>query len=487
MTNIEEQYNKQAVKISSNGISGSGSIYQPSNPEYSYILTAKHCITEDGNFEIDKIQINRFLDDKSEEQLTIKNVYIHDEHDIAVLVVEKIKDVTTTSICRPSKDESVSIYGYPNFLNKKPETRQIIKCKISFARDLYYEITSEATLFTFEKSIPQTIIGLSGSGVYFEREGILSISGIFTKLKASDGAYNSFCMFSLDLFEKFIQEKQLQSLFSDDISNINKDPELMNKVFALTYNARSAQYYLIRPVDEILLNYLKNSKNIWISGDSGVGKTFLVLGNITKVNESPIHIDLTCSKLTNIDDYFEYINNELIAQTNLKKLSDKPSVYDKISDNLCEINSLSSQITIFVDEVPILAKDKFYEFLHGFIKIAERFTNIIKGAKKVNWIISTRIDPQNHLKDDTECLIDKQKGNKNFIFKNLNTWSNDELLNLLKMLQVSLNFTLSSETEIKIIEASKGLPGILKNVIERIILENCSIEDAIQLIKSENI
>lgn len=487
MDSIEEYYNKHAVKIISNGISGSGCIYQPSNPEYSYILTAKHCITENGHFDINKISINRFLENEAETKLKLKNVYINPDHDVAILTVDKIEDLGTTPTHRALKEESVSIYGYPNLLKNEKEPRQIIKCKISFSRELHYEITSDNMQFTFEKSVPDAIKGLSGSGVYYEDKGMLSVAGIFTKLKAPDGAYSSFCMYNLDLFEELTAKNKLQSLYSDNISNINKDPELLNKVFSLTYNSQSAQYYLVRKDDEVFLNYLNNSKNVWISGDSGVGKTFLVLGNITKVNETPIHIDLTCSQMDSIDEYFEYINVELINQSELTKQSNKSNIYDRISDNLCEINLQSNQITIFVDEVPILAKDKFYDFLSGFIKISERFTNLIKGTKNVNWIISTRIDPKDHLKDEVECLVNKQKAHKNFIFKNLNYWSEGELLSLLKMLQKSLNFTLSNETELNIIKISKGLPGIVKNVIERIILDDCTIEEAIKIVKAENI
>lgn len=147
----------------------------------------------------------------------------------------------------------------------------------------------------------------------------------------------------------------------------------------------------------------------------------------------------------------------------------------------------SNQIVIFVDEVPILEKEKFYDFLTGFVNVSERYTNLIKGAKNINWIISTRINPEEHLNNEEESLPNKLKAKKNFNFKNLDLWSNEELSSLMKSLQASLNFKLSNDTEKKIIALSKGLPGVSKSVIERLLLENCTIEEAIEIIKSENI
>jgi len=483
--NIEDLYNKHAVKIISGLIEGSGCIIQPACPDYSYIFTAKHCLTEDNTCDKETVQIKRF-NCCSEFTVIIHDIYLHTEYDIAIIKIDKIPELLQTTIHQPIKDQSVSIYGYPLLLKGQPETRENLNFNISFRRETHSELTSDKIQFTFEKSVPEAIIGFSGSGVFYEKDLGLCVVGILTKLKAPDGAYSKFCAFDIKLFEELICSKNLSSLYADNLSDINKDSTLQNKIFSISYNEHSEPYYQERDIDEKFLIYLNHSKNIWVSGQSGVGKTLLILRNLHNEDKEPVHIDLTCSGLDNIDQYFEYINNELIRQSNLENKSDKPTIYDKISDNLCEINSKLKDITIFVDEVPISDKDKFYDFISGFIKISERYSNINRIENKIKWIISTIIDPTVHI-NAGENSYHKQKAQKNFIFNNLTLWIDEELISLLNLLQKALTFSLSADTQNAVVKISEGLPGRVKSTIERVLLENCTIEEAIEMIKSENI
>lgn len=486
---------------------GSGVLFQPSTIDYTYILTAKHIFFDeiDNGRGVEKIEkkdgeivdICRLTanDDNwfSESiQFSIqknKNYFPHDEVDIAILKIdyksglerlileENIGNVSDYLIC-----------GFPNKL------RVNISISEKYTNhNLVRIISDNTTSFRAQLSIgtliQSDIIGMSGCGVLKIDNEHISLIGIQSKVPANN-ANGQIDFVPIKYFKEIITKNGLHTLNDldiNDFSNINRNWELINNVFSITYNSESEPYYLKRSIDETFINYLRSNKNVWINGVSSVGKTFLILGNLNTITKNPIRIDLTCSKLENIDDYFDYINNEIITQCNLKKLSQKKNIYEKISDNLCEINLQSNQILIFVDEVPILDKDKFYNFLTGFVSISERYTNLIQGVKHVNWVISTRINPEEHFNNEEDCLPNKQKAKKNFSFKSLDLWSDTELSNLLKLLQISLNFKLSDETEKKIITISKGLPGILKSVIERLLIENCTIDEAIEIIKSENI
>jgi hypothetical protein len=486
VSNTEDLFNKHAVKIIFNHSQGSGCIVQSGCPDYSYVFTAKHCLANDEVCNKEDIRITRLESNSDEISLTIYDVYLHPDLDIAIVKIEKISDLHQTSVIQPEKGQSVEVYGYPFLLKDQPEPRQNLKCSISFRRDTYSEITSDKTLFTFEKSIPDTIKGFSGSGVFYEKNKTIYIVGIFTKLKAQDGAYNSFCAFHIGVFEQLITANKLSSLFLDNFSHITRDYSLINNVFSISFSHESEPYYLEREIDKLFNNYLNSSKNIWISGHAGVGKTLLIVRNLEPIKKNSIHIDLTCSQLISIEDYFEYINNELINQSNLVRISERINIYEKISDNLCQINFTNVETIIFVDEVPISDKEKFYKFLTGFIIISERYSNLVKSELQIQWIISTRIDPFYHLQTDENCLPNKQKAVKNFIFKNFDLWRADELVSLMNLLQTTLNFTLSNITLDKILEVSNGLPGRLKSTIERVLIENCSIEQAIEMIRSEN-
>ena len=484
MSKIEDLYNKHAVKIICNGLEGSGCIVQPSCSDYSYIFTAKHCLIKDNALDRGLIQILRFNDKES--STIIQDIYLHSDFDIAIIKVNKISEFSESKIFLPSKGEMVSIYGYPSLLKAETEQRQNLNCRVSFCREHYFEITSENIQFTFEKSVPETIKGFSGSGVFYEQGGNLFISGILTRLKAIDGAYSSLSATHISLFEDLIKEHKLATIYADNLVNISRDFTLINNVFSISYNAQFAPYYQERAIDKIFINYLNNPKNVWISGPSGVGKTLLILRNLNMENKSPKHIDLTCTQFENINEYFEYINNELVRQCDLEIYSDKTIIYDRISDNLCNINAKLKDIIIFVDEVPISNKDKFYNFLSGFISISDRYSNLNRMDNKIKWIISTRIDPSIHMKTNESCHTNKSKAQKNFTFKNFDLWIDDDLSSLLYLLQKSLDFSLSLKTKNEIIEISKGLPGRLKSTIERVLLENCTIHEAIEIIKSEN-
>ena len=62
-----------------------------------------------------------------------------------------------------------------------------------------------------------------------------------------------------------------------------------------------------------------------------------------------------------------------------------------------------------------------------------------------------------------------------------------ELVDLLILLQESLNFLLSTVTTDTTIDISKGLPGRAKKVIENMIINDYTIDDAIEYVRMENI
>ncbi|SKC65744.1 trypsin-like serine peptidase [Ohtaekwangia koreensis] len=482
MPTIEQLYDDHAVRIICNGFEGSGCVVQPLASDFTYIFTAKHCLTETDKCNKEDIKVFRYLE--TDPIAEVLDVHLHQDLDIAIIVLKRISNLQTTRMAKAAKGSEVVIYGYPLLLKGKAEPRQNVMCRISFVRSTMFEITSEIVQFTFENAMPETIRGLSGSGIFVEQSGSLFLVGVLFKLKGKDGAYSSLCAYDIPVFEKFLVDSKLPPLELDDFSTVSKDYSLLNNVFSISFTSGSGKYYHERTVDAIFKNYLANPKNIWVSGHSGVGKTLLVLRNLSIENKKAKHIDLTCSVSGNIEDYFHYINNEIIAQCSLTLPSTKHNVFEKISDNLCQITN-NEDIIIFVDEVPISVKEKFYDFLASFIKVSERYANLNKSNNKVKWIICTRINPTVHLLSGDENHPNKIKAHKNFIFKNFDLWTDDELSSLLELLQSALNFSISFKSANEMIRTSEGLPGRLKSIVERVILEGGSVFDAISMIKSE--
>ncbi len=476
MSKIEDEYDKLAVKINSNGINGSGCIIQPTNSDCTYIFTAKHCLTEDGQVDNDKIEIsgsNRI----DEGSFKIQDVYLDNELDIAVIKINRLQKIETSLFKEPEKELSTYLYGYPKLLKGKS---QILSCKISFDRDNYSEIELSQSQVTFEKNSPDTLKGFSGSGIFHEVSDKVSIVGILTRLKAPDGAYNNVCAYHVNNFDKLIKSKGFPSIFEDYIDEIISDYS-----FSFTnYNPELEKHYLPREIDEQTKRLLLSPKNIWISGEPGVGKTLLINRNLRINRRDFISIDLTTSKLDDIAEYFRIINNEIVSQKKIENGSDIGNIYDKIAFNLTQIVN-HEELFLFVDEVPIRDTKIFSQFLSGFIKISEKYSNTSNGQNQIKWIISTRINPSEFIKNLNDCLVNGQKASKHFLFKPLDFWSSNELSLLIELLEKNLNFHLSSDTKKKIIEMCNGIPNPIKRVIELILIDNCNIDEAIQTAKTE--
>lgn len=476
MSKIEDKYDKLAVKINSNGINGSGCIIQPTYSDYSYIFTAKHCLTEDGQVDNDKIEISgsNGIDAGS---FKIQDIFLDDELDVAIIKIARLNNIETSLFIKPEKELSTYLYGYPKLLQGKS---QILSCKISFDRDNYSDIELSQSQVTFEKNSPDTLRGFSGSGIFHEKSGKVCVVGILTRLKAPDGAYNNVCAYHISNFDNLIKSKGFPSLFEDYIDEIISDYS-----FSFTnYNLELEKHYLQRDIDEQTKKLFLSPKNIWISGVPGVGKTLLINRNLRIDKRDYISIDLTTSKLDDIDEYFKIINNEIVYQKKIGNVSDLGNIYDKIASNLKQIVD-HEELFLFVDEVPIRDTTIFSQFLSGFIKISEKYSNTSNRQNQIKWIISTRIDPSEFVKNLNDCLVNGQKASKHFLFKPMDLWTPVELNSLIELLEKNLNFHFSGDTRKTIINMCNGIPNPIKRVIELILIDNCDIEEAIITAKTE--
>jgi hypothetical protein len=238
-------------------------------------------------------------------------------------------------------------------------------------------------------------------------------------------------------------------------------------------------------LDDVFNSYFSSSKHVWISGNSGIGKTNLVIRNL-RINQKPfVFIDLSTLHKKGIPEIFDYINNEITEQCEIQTCETKKDSIEKITSNLFTVLEKYTELILFIDEVPISDKEKFQEFANNFITISDLFFNKASTSLTFKWIISTRINPTLHFVKDDSCLSNFKKASKNFNFKNLDPWNASDLSRLLSLLELALNFCVDENIEQKIIDVANGFPGKLKDIIERMIIEDCSIGQAIEMIKNE--
>ena len=222
---ISEKYEQLAVKIKCGGIVGSGCLFQPDSDKFTYVLTAKHCLEGElvnkATFTKEDIIIKRFQAKEDDIPLTVIDFKLHEETDIAVIIVEYIKDLPSIGIAEPHKNSDVTIYGYPNHLIGKlvSEIRHNIGMKISWVHKGSFELTTTNSLMTYYDGAAELIMGFSGCGVYNEVDDNLEIVGIFKGLKSPTGAYEGLCAIDINEVNDMLDSIELPKLSPSCLRN----------------------------------------------------------------------------------------------------------------------------------------------------------------------------------------------------------------------------------------------------------------------------
>ena len=232
MPTIEEQLRFFAVKVNN----GSGCLFQPDSKEYTYVLTVKHNLeitNEAGEKElmpVNAIKIYRGNVD-GEPLSNIMACELHETLDLALIVIPYIGDSEMTlTHSLPVKDEAIFLYGYPKRLIASEDKRENISCFCDMQREdkLGSEIRTEQGQHTWDRSTQQTMLGLSGSGVFADINGTLVLKGIFPELKDPSGANNKLISYYISNFNSIADKLGRKHLFPSTLLSFQL---YTNKVF----------------------------------------------------------------------------------------------------------------------------------------------------------------------------------------------------------------------------------------------------------------
>lgn len=180
MGKIEELLLKHSVMVNQ----GSGCLFQPNDSDYTYVLTAKHCITDENKQILDKENISVF--DDSGKKLDVKERYYHHTEDAAILTVEKIDGINLYyTSCTDSQD--LILFGYPQRKRGEQYEFDKIDCQVNFELGDLIEIKSNDPLFTEEFSVKENTVGFSGCGVFKKSNDSLLLVGIVYRLSEERG------------------------------------------------------------------------------------------------------------------------------------------------------------------------------------------------------------------------------------------------------------------------------------------------------------
>lgn len=231
---ILDKYKHLSVKIKCLDFNGSGCIFQPFSTEYTYVLTAKHCLKGSGEriqeYQESDILIKNYVNG-IENQLEVIKVYEHPTLDFAIIKVNYFELPFKTFISNPRLNYPLGLYGFPGIFKTQSldDARQRLICELVDKKEVYIEFKPHKTdSYTHEAA--SNIKGFSGSGLYLEHENELFLTGIFTELKDSYATFDILKAVKISEVNKMLVEKKLPGLLPKDLASFKEHIELAFEV-----------------------------------------------------------------------------------------------------------------------------------------------------------------------------------------------------------------------------------------------------------------
>lgn len=256
--------------------------------------------------------------------------------------------------------------------------------------------------------------------------------------------------------------KKLNFFYRENIENIDN-------VFFLSYNKNCKPYYLKRLADEELKRHIL-TKNIWISGISGIGKSDLLRHALVEAGINYVYIDLSICDRNNIDEMFHYIYEEIADHFN-KEAAQFYSYKDSIK-RLCDLlenNYEALPLYVFIEEIPLDGKsEKFKEFVSKYAGLIIYIQNNLQQRKPL-FILSSIVSPKEVIETYNKKIIDL------VYFTTLNKWTDEECLDLINLLSESVGLEWSDDRLKKnLIDSFEHSPRKIKTALKTC----CSLEIA---------
>jgi hypothetical protein len=349
---ISRLYSSLAVKIICNNEDfGSGCLFKPQSEEFCYVFTAKHCIekaiNQDASVDCKKINIEYFSEELEFQEIKAIDCFIHSNSDIALIKVKYIDTLADIAISKLNYRDEVVVYGFPKRLDSdNTPPSQLIRCEVGLDYTNCFEITSMNPLYTFNKGAHFNIGGLSGSGIFTERDNSLQIIGILIELKTSDGAYNGMVGIDISKFNEILSDSNLPLLIPGSLHHFknfliqafNEHEDIIK--MTLMDNAKNVLH--ITPMDiiesfgdKLFLPYAKNNmlkEELWEGWLYLLTYIFMEIGAVKDLDSALIR------KKGDIEQKIKFY----FANSNYNRLQDVikhlfTKIYDDLSKNDCVI------------------------------------------------------------------------------------------------------------------------------------------------------
>lgn len=254
--------------------------------------------------------------------------------------------------------------------------------------------------------------------------------------------------------------------------NIIKKDVSPKMVLFNNYSKQCDPFYYERKIDKEFVNALKIN-NIWVFGNSGIGKTALVNRNLTKNDIEYCFCDLSPITIINSDQVIEEILCKVEEKFNIERTSTVDNNIKQLTQLLCQAGK--KEIIIVIDELAVKDSNVLKDIATKLLNLVVHYCNS-QNEDSLKFVVSTISNPK-------DIVQNNSKASEHFQYIDCNDWKED-IGHLFDILSSSLNIDLELHKK-DILESCANSPRILKSIFRKIIvLDNLNSDSIISAIKT---
>jgi hypothetical protein len=299
--------------------------------------------------------------------------------------------------------------------------------------------------------------GVSGSGIFISYQDNIYLSGVLSQIPKSSVSRPLVFQRPELLQHSFAFESYYTIGTTVTIENPLVPLPHSDLVFFTNYTMKSKDFYNERECDREFNECIARSENIWLYGESGVGKTALINRNLLIGNYNSIICDFEAVTILVIEDIWQTLVDAISQSLGIASFAGTLNV-KAISDYLTNANLENSTI-IVIDEMSCDDSSVITRFCNDTLGLVRTYSKNNEN-KKIAFIISSIFSPKKY-------PINIPKLIQSFELLCANEWGRS-LEDLFDIQNNALNIGICSDGKKLIIELCDNSPRVLTRVVMKV-------------------